>query len=291
MMTAAVFGRPPSGLGRRLKPHISQRIESSMPESRARNFGSRLRQTREAHGVSLRQIADVTKLSTRVLDGLECGDLKRLPTGIFRRALVRAYAREVHLDPEATLAEFLEWCPDDLPTLVSSPCGRQLLAGDVAPSGTARILHLVVKVTGAAVPVAAGILYFVLTAGAPVPAQPLLEAAPIHAVDVWRPEIVPAGGFVEPPPPAPRALALVVSVTSPCELRVEVDGREMVARRFRAGEQFQIDARDEVILTGSDAGAVQFSVNGQAGRMLGEPGEPLGVRIARDDYDTFLIGH
>jgi transcriptional regulator with XRE-family HTH domain len=262
-----------------------------MPETRAQDFGSRLRGSREQRGISLRHIADVTKLSVRALDGLERGDPKCLPNGIFRRALVRAYASEVGLNPEATLAEFLTLFPDDLPTLVSTPGGRQLLADDVVPSRAAQIGQLAFKVLGAALPAGAGILYIVLTTNAPAPSHLVFDAEPVQIADVWRPEIVPAGGFMEPPPPAPRALAVFVTITSPCELRVQVDGRETVSRRFRAGEQFQLEAREEVILTGDDAGAVQFSINGQAGRMLGHPGDALGARIARDDYDAFLIGH
>ena len=127
--------------------------------------------------------------------------------------------------------------------------------------------------------------------GTPASTPPLLDAEPVRLADTWRPEIVPAGGFMEPPPPAPRALVLFVTITAPCDLRVQVDGLETVSRRFRAGEQLQIEARDEVIFTGDDAGALQFSINGQAGRMLGASGSPLGARIARDDYDAFLIGH
>jgi len=159
------------------------------------------------------------------------------------------------------------------------------------PSRAAQIGQFALRVLGAAVPAGAGILYVVLTTNAPAPTHRLLESAPLQSADTWRPEIVPAGGFMEAPPPAPSALAVFVTITSPCELRVQVDGRETVARRFAAGEQFQLEAREEVILTGDNAGAVQFSINGQAGRMLGEPGAPLGARIVRDDYDAFLIGH
>ena len=262
-----------------------------MPESRAKEFGSRLRQSREERGVSLRQIAEVTKLSVRALEALERVDAKGLPNGIFRRALVRAYAREIGRDPEQTLAEFLSILPDDLPTLVSTPSGRQVLADDVEPSRVARVGQAMMRVLGAAVPVGGGLLYLGLTTGTPASTPPLLDAEPVRLADTWRPEIVPAGGFMEPPPPAPRALVLFVTITAPCDLRVQVDGLETVSRRFRAGEQLQIEARDEVIFTGDDAGALQFSINGQAGRMLGASGSPLGARIARDDYDAFLIGH
>jgi cytoskeletal protein RodZ len=79
------------------------------------DFGSTLRATREAAGRTLREMADVTKLGVRTLEALERNQVERLPRGIFRRAIVRAYAREVGLDPEATLLAFLTRYPDDLP--------------------------------------------------------------------------------------------------------------------------------------------------------------------------------
>jgi len=79
------------------------------------DFGLALRATREAAGRSLRELADVTKLGVRTLEALERNQIDRLPTGIFRRAVVRAYAKEVGLDPETTLRIFLARHPDALP--------------------------------------------------------------------------------------------------------------------------------------------------------------------------------
>jgi cytoskeletal protein RodZ len=85
------------------------------------DFGLVLRTTREAAGRTLRDVADVTKLGVRVLDALEKNQMDRLPPGIFRRAVVRAYAKEIGLDPEATLLAFLARHPDHLP-----PPGRHV---------------------------------------------------------------------------------------------------------------------------------------------------------------------
>jgi cytoskeleton protein RodZ len=70
-------------------------------------FGVRLKHAREAHGVSLRQIAGTTKISVAALEALERNDFSRLPGGIFSRAFIRAYAGQVGLDPEATVQEYL----------------------------------------------------------------------------------------------------------------------------------------------------------------------------------------
>src|SRR5919112_5208946 len=70
-------------------------------------FGAKLREARERRGVSLRQIANATKISVGALEALERNDFSRLPGGIFSRAFVRSYAVEVGLDPDATIQEFL----------------------------------------------------------------------------------------------------------------------------------------------------------------------------------------
>ena len=78
-----------------------------------RTVGARLRAAREKRGVSLRQIADSTRISVMSLEALERSDLSRLPGGIFTRAFVRAYAEEVGLDPDRTIEDFIAELPPD----------------------------------------------------------------------------------------------------------------------------------------------------------------------------------
>src|SRR5499425_2339963 len=84
-----------------------------LPNSSAGDFGSRMRQTREQRGVSLRQIAQTTKLSVSPLEALERNDISRLPGGIFSRAFVRSYAAEIGADPEETVRDFLLQFPHE----------------------------------------------------------------------------------------------------------------------------------------------------------------------------------
>ncbi|PYR77416.1 MAG: hypothetical protein DMF87_16150 [Acidobacteria bacterium] len=67
------------------------------------DFGSRMRHAREQRGVSLRQIAEATKIGISALEALERNDISRLPGGIFSRAFVRSYAAEIGVDPEQTV--------------------------------------------------------------------------------------------------------------------------------------------------------------------------------------------
>ena len=79
-----------------------------MPES----LGARLRRQREDRQIPLGFIAEQTKISLSLLQGLEADDVSRWPTGIFRRSFVRSYAEAIGLDADEILKEFLERFPD-----------------------------------------------------------------------------------------------------------------------------------------------------------------------------------
>src|SRR3954466_15453871 len=79
----------------------------------ASGFGDKLREARERRGLSLRQIANATKISMITLEALERNDIKRMPGGIFSRGVVRSYAIEVGLDPESAIEEFMGQFPHD----------------------------------------------------------------------------------------------------------------------------------------------------------------------------------
>ena len=96
-----------------------------------RGFGARLRTARERKGIGLDAIAQSTKIHVRLFEALEHDDASRWPSGIFRRAFMRAYANAVGLDPEATVKEFLEFFPDPFDV-------RPASAGERGESGTAR---------------------------------------------------------------------------------------------------------------------------------------------------------
>ena len=86
-----------------------------MPATKASegDFGSRMRHVREQRGVSLREIAETTKISVSALEALERNDISRLPGGIFSRAFVRSYAAAIGIDPEQTVRDFLSQFPHD----------------------------------------------------------------------------------------------------------------------------------------------------------------------------------
>jgi transcriptional regulator with XRE-family HTH domain len=238
---------------------------------------SRLRLARESRGLSYRQIADATKLSARVVEALETGRFSVLPGGIYRRAIIRAVATEVGLDPERLLAEFATAFPNELP----SPELPHLVEG---ATPAFRTWPRVLMMLGIVVPVVGGLGYLLWPQSRSVPLAPL----PSKSLSSRSAEVIPAGGFGELAAAEPRVLTITLTISSRCHLRIVSDGRELLGRLVEAGESIPIELGDEIVLTGDNASAVQFSINGRAGRQLGQPGDALSVRIGRDDYETFL---
>ena len=65
-----------------------------------------LRDWRRKKGIGLEAIAQATKLSTRVLEAIECGDFRKLPGGIYNTNYIRQYARAIGFDEAALLAYY-----------------------------------------------------------------------------------------------------------------------------------------------------------------------------------------
>lgn len=70
-------------------------------------FGEKLRKQREQRGLALDAISNTTKISTRMLRALEEEHFDQLPGGVFNKGFVRAYARQVGLDEEQTITDYL----------------------------------------------------------------------------------------------------------------------------------------------------------------------------------------
>lgn len=70
-------------------------------------FGEKLRKQREQRGIELDKISNATKISTRMLRALEEEHFDQLPGGVFNKGFVRAYARQVGLDAEEAVSDYL----------------------------------------------------------------------------------------------------------------------------------------------------------------------------------------
>ena len=124
-----------------------------MADPRTLDPAARLRLARESKGLSLRQVADATKLSVRAIELLEEDRLSDLPDGIYRRSIVKSVAREVGLNPDELLGEFATLHPEVLP-----PPPSVVIVEPKAVTSFNKALTIV----SAILPMFAGILYVAL---------------------------------------------------------------------------------------------------------------------------------
>ena len=249
--------------------------------------GAGLRQRREERRISLRQIAATTKISPGALEAIERDDIKRLPGGIFARAFVRAYAAELDLDPERTLAEFLAQFP-------AADVDPDASIGDQRPERS-RVLRTAAQAAVVLLPLAALILWAVLgtrareaqqqalTKTASLPAPDATAAAVIHPVSESAPgpEAVPAMH-------EPGTIRVVLTVKSDCWVSATADSRPVVERLLRVGESVELTATESIVLKAGDAAAVTMQINGETGRSLGRAGQAITTRIEPSNVRDFL---
>jgi cytoskeleton protein RodZ len=299
-----------------------------MSADRPGDIGSKLRAARERKGVSLRQIADRTKIAVAVLEALERNDISRLPGGIFSRAFVRSYAQEVGLDPETTIQDFIGQFPQDSVTAGHPRAGQsedvELFESDRRMASSALWILLV------SIPLAGGVLYFTMsdrgtgtatsppaTATTPAPESPRGikapgESAPAPAVATEASTApVPPAGAAAPAesslatpasqgaaPLAPLAaptggvsddsLTITLAARRPVWVSATVDGRKSIGRLLQPGQQETVEVKREMVLTAGDAAAVKMMLNGAEARALGKIGEVITARVTPSNFKEFL---
>jgi cytoskeletal protein RodZ len=287
------------------------------PERTSSGFGGRLRDARERRGVSLRQIANATKISVGVLEALERNDISKLPGGIFGRAFVRSYAIEVGLDPETTIQDFIANFPKD--SVIAGHPTSDRIEDRVAIEGDRRTAGTFLWMIAISVPIVVGLLYFA-TVGRQVPAEPAPAVAEKPAVQNPPPAPVPEAPAATPsvdraardsgPAPSVAAassapstpvaadvrpastsgdqLTVVLTVKRPCWVSATVDGQRSIQRLLQVGERQTVTVRREMVLTAGDAAAIALQFNGADARALGKAGQVVTARFSLTNYKEYL---
>ena len=95
-------------------------------------FGEELRRERELRQISLREIAQATKIDQRRLEALEQNDFSRLPGGLYNRGFVRAYCDHIGVDAESMVNAYLLEERSQTTRPVSTTADSGLLRGSSA---------------------------------------------------------------------------------------------------------------------------------------------------------------
>ncbi|MFZ0808245.1 MAG: RodZ domain-containing protein [Candidatus Sulfotelmatobacter sp.] len=70
-------------------------------------FGDKFRKAREKKDISLDDVSNVTKISSRMLQAIEEERFDLLPGGVFNKGFIRAYAKHLGLNDEEAVTDYL----------------------------------------------------------------------------------------------------------------------------------------------------------------------------------------
>ncbi|MEO7191410.1 MAG: RodZ domain-containing protein [Vicinamibacterales bacterium] len=251
------------------------------------NFGLELKHAREGLGVSLREIATRTKISVTQLEALERNDFSRVPGGIFGRAFVRAYAVEVGVDPDETVASFIE--------LLERSEQEAAARGAVRPEITADDRRFLERQHRAVLALRVGLVVLVITAVVVGVWQgraylqrresaATLAAQPVAAAETPLLPSAPAGSAQTP---TEARLVVEFDFTGDCWISVSIDGKAPVPQLFHAGDHQRVEADREILLDVNNAGVTRMTINGKPAKPLGRDGVPAKTRLTRENLAEF----
>src|SRR5687768_9583839 len=205
-------------------------------------FGDWLRRQREMREISLRDIADRTKISLRYLQAMEDDRFDLLPAPIFAKGFLREYAKYVGLDPDEVVNFYLtaeqrhraERGGDDASGVVPLPSSGMVAPARGLPLGWILIVAGIVVL----VLVVLGVFWVVRRQRDASPPAGQAEPTPAAMVAV-APAPAPAvtaTAAIGQPPMNPNAINVAVSFTDECWVEVVVDGDRRIQELHVAGE-------------------------------------------------------
>jgi len=250
------------------------------------SFGEELRREREIRGISLKEIADATKISKRFLEAIERNDHKTLPAPVFTRGFVREYARYVGLNTEDMVNRYnFAAASDDRiekpPPLEKYP---QTPVRDITPKPApkrgippvyARVNRNLIAVAFIAVALA-GVAWWA------VQHRRVDQETAADAVTAPVPTTTAAVVPVVPPkaPAGDTILRLGIDVVSNSWVTLEADGKTVVNDELLQGDKRTLEANDAFrFRTIGNAAGLRLTLNGTVVPPLGDDGEVIKNRI------------
>ena len=254
------------------------------------SFGEELRREREIRGISLKEIADATKISKRFLDAIERNDHKTLPAPVFTRGFVREYARYLGLNSDEMVNRYnFAAVGDDrieqsahlerLTTPQAPPPERKKLPPKGIPPAYARVdrnVYILLIVVIAL----AGVSYWALKHRREtraneerLAAETKVAPAPVVSPP---PAPVPASTSTQPPANVPAKLILSLEITRTSWITLDADGERLINDEKPRGFHRTVEAKDAFrFKTIGNAAGVAITLNDLPVPSLGHEGQVL----------------
>ncbi|AXN40609.1 helix-turn-helix domain-containing protein [Peribacillus butanolivorans] len=124
-------------------------------------LGNRLKEAREAKGLSLEDLQELTKIQKRYLIGIEEGNYSMMPGKFYVRAFIKQYCEAVGLDSE----EIFEQYKSEVPSVYSEELPEQLSrvqSRKTIPARDSKVVEMLPKILVAVLVIGVAILIWVL---------------------------------------------------------------------------------------------------------------------------------
>ncbi|MCM3673020.1 cytoskeletal protein RodZ [Peribacillus sp. V2I11] len=124
-------------------------------------LGNRLKEAREAKGLGLEDLQELTKIQKRYLIGIEEGNYSMMPGKFYVRAFIKQYCEAVGLDSE----EIFEQYKSEIPSVYSEELPEQLSrvqSRKTIPAGDSKVVEMLPKILAVVLVIGAAVLIWVL---------------------------------------------------------------------------------------------------------------------------------
>lgn len=252
-------------------------------------LGAYLKQARSSRGVTLRELANVTRVSLGALEALEADDLHALPAPAYTKGFIRAYMSYLQMPPDEALALYSHMVEE----------GAKQAPGELLPKHPQKTLRYGIWSSPLAlglVIIAALSLILALFQGRWSQDRP--DVARLSPPSLKsEPSQTPSGSLSKPEPftkaakpeqmkgarttvarkegPTSGGLVLTARTSETTWIRVDTDEGLSVQELLPPEATRQWKAREQFVLTIGNAGGISLELNGQPVGPLGKSGEVI----------------
>ena len=243
------------------------------------DVGARLRDAREARGLSIEAVARTTRIAPHWLRSIESNDVTGFPPGPYARGFVRAYARELGLDADPAVHEYFaqfEGAPETAapaPPLPRTPHLLDLRSDRPRPTATLMAVAVVVALLAWAMWPGRG------RSPEPGAVGTTGQAAARSGQGAAVPASTPAASAVPP-------LAVVLAADQQVWVTATADGKRVLFRILQPGERANLRAERQMTIRVGNAGAVRWTIGGRDAGTMGSPGEVRTARLTPESAAT-----
>jgi transcriptional regulator with XRE-family HTH domain len=244
------------------------------------SIGQELKRERELRSISLKEIADQTKINIRFLRALEEDRLDMMPEKFFTRGIIRSYAKYLGLDEQSTLNTYLE-------SLQVQREGQAEKKEKVEDEESPRKKNPLFIISLIFIFIVASIiiLYFIFQKKETPPPKPSQTVQ----TQVPREATVTAPINQDKPEKKQDELILDITVQHETWMEIYADGELQYSGIKYPGTHLEFKALKEFLLHLGNAGGIIYTVNGEEGKKLGMTGAVIkDILINLDNFHEFF---